>query len=77
MLFDEWMAFKARHRRCPRDHELEIISERAFYARCRALRRENPSHPRLLSLTSPVKAMQYRNVVNNERRRRSKEKCDS
>jgi len=72
LLFDEWVSFSRKHKRCPKMDEVATLSERAFLARRQALKEEDPYHPHLSILEAPLDAVQVKNLVNNEKRRRSK-----
>lgn len=52
--------------------EVAKLSEEAFLARRAALKIEDPTHPHLSILEAPLDAVQVKNLVNNEKRRRSK-----
>ncbi|XP_075264996.1 uncharacterized protein LOC142357223 [Convolutriloba macropyga] len=71
-LFDDWTAFTQKHRRCPRIEEVKELSEVAFEKRRSALKSEDPNHPHLSILEAPLDPVQVKNLVNNEKRRRSK-----
>lgn len=71
-LFDDWMAFAKKHRRCPKPEEVTELSERAFEKRRAILISEDATHPHLSILEEPLDAVQVKNLVNNEKRRRSK-----
>mmetsp|Transcript_1282 Transcript_1282/g.3674 ORF Transcript_1282/g.3674 Transcript_1282/m.3674 type:complete len:291 (+) Transcript_1282:96-968(+) len=71
-LFDDWIAFTKKHRRCPKVEEVKELSEIAFEKRRSALKAEDANHPHLSILEAPLDPVQVKNLVNNEKRRRSK-----
>ena len=71
-LFDDWIAFTKKHGRCPRIEEIAELSQIAFDKRRAALAAEDQLHPHLSILEAPLDAIQVKNLVNNEKRRRAK-----